>query len=1417
MKCVPVPRTCTPVPEQRRSDRREAGAPPRAEASRPLRAHRGDSAYVLLGDPGAGKSTAFRCEYEALGGERAHLITARDFRTLAPRTEWRGKTLFIDGLDEVRAGASDARTPFDAIRARLDDLGRPRFRLSCRAADWLGANDRRHLESVSPGEGVTVLGLDPLTSDDALRILDGGDGPSDAAAFIESARDRGLDAMLANPQSLGMLADAVGAGGEWPASRSETFEHACRAMVEEKNEEHAIACEDWHVQSDDLVDAAGRLCAGLLLADCEGYARRELASDVSYPVLDCCVAEFDGSPESAARAAHIAMGGADRLFLRALATRLFTSPREGRFSPVHRHVAEFLAARHVARLIEAGLPARRVLALIVGGDGTVVTALRGFSGWLAALCRCSGVRRQLIDRDPVGVALYGDAAGFTPDDKRRLLQAVHRDASRLVEFPSSSGSRSFVTSDLEPALREILTDPDRGQEQQSFVYFVLRAAAAPLPGAPELLLEVVRDDGRYPDVRAAALEAFIRTAPGGRDSEATLVTLLDEVHRGIVSDPDGELRQTLLSHLFPDSVPASRVLDYLTEGGYRKRFWCFLPERAADADVAVLLDSLADRQDAREPAMTSDDEALGAVVDVADRQKARGRAAMGPDRRALDPYRTGLNTMELLVRGLAAAGDALDIRRLYGWLGVGLCSRSHAEGLAAPDGETGEGASGSVPRVRDWLTARPETQKAIVLEGLLGWTLTGCPPGGPAVEERLYGAEPPPDLGRWCLDQALVATGPGASECAQYLLRRAVRALVDGVSDAGLSLALLQERTRGHWLEQRLQGMLASPVDPVRSERRRGWIARDESRRRRLLQEVRAQEAALRENQCPPALLRPLAATWFGLLPEITGDDARTRLRNLLVPDTGLVDAALAGLRGAPRRADVPAAEDVIRRHSEGEEYHLALPVLAGLAALDAERPDESPALDERRMRSALAFCYTTPVSGVDGWYRRVVRSRPEVVADVLRRYGTAELRRASPSVPALYALAHDEDHRAVAAHAVLPLLRSFPTRCRNPQIDALIWLLWAALRWADGAELRRLIDEKLGARSMNDAQRTQWLAAGLVTSPDRWHGPIDEFVRGRDARVRRLAAFFATGRGPRLSRDMRAPELALLIRLLGPVFGPRLPRGTTGGSLDLEASIAIGELMDRLAESPDRAAGEALADLSSDRGLSAWRVGLVRARDAQRVVRRDATFRPPSVGQVCRTLTNGPPANAGDLAALLVDRLRDIAEEVRAGNTNGWRLYWNEGPHRRPHEPKHENSCRDALLLLLRERLAGAADAQPEGNYANDRRADVRVACGSFQVPIEIKKDSHRDLWSALHDQLIAHYTQDPATDGYGIYMVFRFGEGGPPPPDGPPPRSADELQARLAESLSAPEARRISVCVIDVSPPRPAAGTIGGDDRRR
>ena len=407
-----VVRECTEVPEEttRRQDVR----------SGPLRAFREVPAYVLLGDPGSGKSTSFEAECEALGDE-AYPVTARDFLTLdfPDSLEWRRRIFFIDGLDEVRAGVADVRTPFDAIRRKLDHLGNPRFRLSCREADWLGTNDRSNLARVAPNGCVMVLRLDPLTNEDVEQVLAGRSGIDDARAFIATAAEKGIGGLLRNPQCLDMLATVVGDGGSWPSSRLELFDAACRKMVREHNDEHLAALQSFAggLTEDALLDAAGRLFAVQLLAGIAGYALMSRQASDDFPTVDRCH-QFSG----------------------VLATKLFSVAGPGCFSPVHRHVAEFLGARHIARLVadqdmnnrhaRRGLPARRVVSMMTGYDGMVVTELRGLSAWFAT--QCPTVRSDLIDRDPIGVGLYGDVSQFSLDEKRTLLTSLERQTSWLV-------------------------------------------------------------------------------------------------------------------------------------------------------------------------------------------------------------------------------------------------------------------------------------------------------------------------------------------------------------------------------------------------------------------------------------------------------------------------------------------------------------------------------------------------------------------------------------------------------------------------------------------------------------------------------------------------------------------------------------------------------------------------------------------------------------------------------------------------------------------------------------------------------------------------------------------------------------------------------------------------------------------------
>ena len=72
------------------------------------------------------------------------------------------------------------------------------------------------------------------------------------------------------------------------------------------------------------------------------------------------------------------------------------------------------------------------------------------------------------------------------------------------------------------------------------------------------------------------------------------------------------------------------------------------------------------------------------------------------------------------------------------------------------------------------------------------------------------------------------------------------------------------------------------------------------------------------------------------------------------------------------------------------------------------------------------------------------------------------------------------------------------------------------------------------------------------------------------------------------------------------------------------------------------------------------------------------------------------------------------------------------------------------------------------------------------------------------MRSQLMGQYTTDPATSGYGVYLVLWFGDGKvQTPPDGNRPRTPEELEQRLVQDLTQDERRKISVVVIDVSKP--------------
>ena len=299
------------------------------------------------------------------------------------------------------------------------------------------------------------------------------------------------------------------------------------------------------------------------------------------------------------------------------------------------------------------------------------------------------------------------------------------------------------------------------------------------------------------------------------------------------------------------------------------------------------------------------------------------------------------------------------------------------------------------------------------------------------------------------------------------------------------------------------------------------------------------------------------------------------------------------------------------------------------------------------------------------------------------------------------------------------------------------------------------------------------------------------------------LGMFLAAGRVHRddLARRLEPPDIEPLVVASGAALRRH--------GLPESAYWAVSDLVSTLGDNPSAAATAALEAFGNVADAKPWLSAIADAGEHQARKRREREYRHCDTRQVVQTLDKGSPANAGDLAALVFDELTELSKKVRDGSTSDWRQYWNLDGHNHPTHPRPENASRDAMLSDLNQRLVGlGVDAQPEGVYADDKRADIRVSFKGFNVPVEIKRSCHSDVWTAVREQLIAKYTRDPGAEGFGIYLVFWFGDTAvcrPTKCGDWSPKTADEVRQRLEESLPIREKGLISIRVVDVSvPPR-------------
>lgn len=1326
-------------------------------------------AYVLLGEPGSGKTVAFQTEALA-DGEDALYITVRDFVTLGLPPSAVGKTLFIDALDERRTDSTSPLASLDEVRVALQRTGCPRFRLSCREADWArgGVLD---LVRVSPSGSVETLWLEPLSELEITELLTKWTPArlANPRAFLEEAERRRLTPLLGNPLLLNLLVDAV-RDGNWPDSRGATYAAACAMLAREHNATHLdMRITRRNTPPNQIASTAGKLFAVMLLANCTAIY---IGTDGVAPQDSF---HIDDLPEEFPLDRQMAM--------MALDSKLFVSDGDLR-RPVHRTIGEYLAGKTIGELVsQKGLPVQRVLAIISGADLQTVDPLRGLYAWMTLECRQD--RELLIARDPLGLVLYGDVSSFSVGEKAKLLTALRNEGARLPWLRNENWEAhpfaALGTHDMSDIFAQYLQSDARDTGHEALLDCILDAIlyGEPFPDLSETLERVARDDTHPDKVRIGALSAWLKNSTF---SAVAAKSLCKDILEGRIVDNYDELIGILLDRLYPDHISTAEALVFCRPPkqssliGLHRMFWAVdFMRRLSSEDVPEAVDFFARTLGTQE---ARDDE------DVP-QQRYDGIRELAE---------------KVLVRAVLEYGNAVDSKRLLTWLGIGL----DKYGSAVLSTDTGKEVAG-------WLGGQPEVLRAVFLKAV---SRVRAGPGNGRyhygnVDECFFRAPKPRDWFAWLLTQA---TDADEEDFARYCLQSATYAAVNMASHFDIDLEALEK-----WVEENASRWPSANDWKIEQtawaldsyQRREYHRKRDEEKRRagehaeRQLR-IAPQLLDAYQGKGNPGLLRDIGLAYRGLFYDINGDTGTERVRDLLVVSESDAARAVNGLKAVLSNFDLPNLDDILHLFAARKVYTVSSAALLAAELAMQDDPSAYLAWSAEVIESLVGLHMLESIGAKPDWFLTIAALQPVVVANLVSRCWRAQTS-AVPRTDPLYFLREKDAPAEFVRHLLPQLVEAMAPAPDERQLHFFTnVLLPAAARHlspeAQSALLRSMLlrtglslEVETAVRfalvGLEPEKEIQLLEQSVLASP---RGP---FLLAESVQ-RQEADFF----------DMLRVQPAINARIISLLVSrPSSPSTLWNGSPPSQLSGAIDRLLNLLSASPSPFAGAELLRLRGLSTMDAWQIRLDGLLFEQKRLARNTLFVAPSPVAVALMLANGTPANSRDMAELLRDHLIYFARRIQFEETNWLDLFY-EADGNGGEKPKDENTCRDILLGLLRDRIAlRHVQLEKESVSAAERRADIQttviVQSERRISPVEIKKDSHPEVWSAWRDQLEPRYMRSPAAGGVGMYLVLWFGHRTKRGPVGQKPRSAREMAENLDALISAEYAPNIVGLVIDLS----------------
>lgn len=1300
--------------------------------------------FVVLGEPGMGKTTSF--EYAAKKETDAEFVRIGEFLSAPQLDHLRDKTLYLDGLDEHRSRANGVDI-MDALISRLKVLDCPKVRISCRTAEWRGGKDLGALSAVNNGDPIVQLHIQPLTPDDILKII------PNSEDFVEGARNHNLYEFLNNPQDLFLLHEFYLSKSNWPDNRSELMEGACKALLKELNKEHYEAVDDW-VSDKDLTRASDYLAAILMLSGVAGISFDRTTANEVFPSIH----EFDG----------------DLFAMKAAVGRhVFKQAEKKRIEPKHRKIAEYMAARYLAARVREGLSLRRVMALMTGIDGGTPSNLRGVYAWLVTML--SGMADHVLVHDPYGAIIYGDSRAWTPSTKKSALTALKEWAKKDPWFRGQERSRPALGGLSDPALvedfQQLLLE-DKCESHLLSTILDAIAGGSKLPEIGDSLLAFVKNSNKPDYLRSSAIEAFAKACP---EREIDLVTLLDGIQATAISDKEEYLRGSLLRHLYPKVIGPDRVANYLIKpsGHHIGSYYMFVNYTIFEVTDKNGLRLLAQALQEEDCIFEKDDDYI---------------------------YRSFIS--KLIDHLIEKFGHEIIIEELGAWLTLGISK--HGSNIFKGD---------EAKNIRKYLTTNDQvyislffdyfnkSSQAEMERDQIWWRF----------HELVVRVFPPNQFPQMLLVQLEQERNKYKAKALYQLACALVMNTEPTLSSVTIEDLIDVSKREPEFKEilERASQCIIEKWHKKNALQRKNRLEERITRQAKNIENIEPHKVAINEGN-EVGILGHYALVWFNRFTDIDHDaNPKDRLRQEVGNE--LAEDIITGFLKALHKPYFNTLEDIAETDARSRTYNRGYLMLAGIDVLAETGKEAVLNLPENILRLAIAYEMSIALDKSAEWPIWLITEKPDFYSRVLDEYWRAQLAAKPESITRFYKFEDDEPRLPIIVQILPGLLRDFPKA--HPSI--LKTMLLNAIRFCPLEKLLPLVNQAIMLRfDRTSGQRTMWISTGFVIAQDNFYPLLKTQLQKIDREkwaALPILMLRILERGEDGKHTVPIRYRKVVIELLGSVFEnvhfESNGKGRWLSDQDEQTTAnSIRQLIYAFAEDPSDEAASALSDLEKNPALSHWQSDILYTIADQVRTAREAQFTYPDVSRVVSTLSNAGPANVTDLKALVVDALQEIASDIRHGNTDGYKAFWNIGTHSKVTDLHvDENTARDRLLDFLRPKIRHLdIVAEPEVRYADDKRADIAIYSRGMKLPIEIKRDDHPEIWEAAENQLKRQYSRDPASEGNGIYLAFWLdGKGMKKPPKGSKPTNCAEMETALRSMVPESSTGLIEVIVIDASVP--------------